>query len=837
MNKLKNLRIVVAILLGLQILMFGQVPTPKGLWRFEDSSRLTKADIGTELELVGAQTAIFGPGNGAVKIGKGSFYKMNHGIVPPNNAYYVNEYTLQFDFRIPSLAAWHSFFQTSPNNSNDGDCFINNNGNVGVEATGYSDYSVRANEWYRLVVSVKNGFFHEYYLDGQQTCNGIVQSLHGRFALDKILLLFADNNGEDGEIDCAEIAIWDKALSTEEIKSLGGFGHTITGVKQNQLILKPYLQAPTPNSIYVCWHDPSDLFTKVEYGTTTSLGGLVLGNSELIFTPYRWHSVKLEKLLPNTEYYYRVVSGSGASQIYSFRTQPESEYKGKLRFLLLSDTHSNDTTMVVKIVQQAKEKLQELYGRDYQNKVNMVLHSGDLVMSGNDINQWTQQYFTPMSKISANIPFMTVAGNHEGENRNYYSYMKYDDHSDLPEDIKERFWSLTLGNTAIIGLNSNLLNLSAVKQLTWLDQKLSEIEANTKIDFVFLLVHHLPISELWGEGISDNGSKYVNYQIIPILKKYSKVVQLSYGHTHGFERGTIETEAANSQGDFRIVCGGGGGGEVDRWGSFRNQDFSNIHISLDQYCYQIIEIDVANRTFESSLYSLGNYSKSKNSELMDRWYKKIDQAAPEKPEAYSPSINFSRVVLNTSAISSDSLMSVRVQIADGADYNNCIVNTMVNWKNVYGVDGNYNPVDLNKNINLTKLSFNRSLFVTDKNYFYRVQYRDHNLKWSPWSNTVQFKATTSSDDDALADGVALKQNFPNPYNSTTKIIYKIQKRSFITLKVYDILGNEISVLVNEEKDAGEYEAEFDGRNLSSGVYFYKLQAGDYSKTKKLTLVR
>lgn len=837
MNKFKNLRIVAAILLGLQILMFGQVPTPKGLWRFDDYSKLTKADIGNDLELVGAQTAIPGPGNGAVKIGKGSFYKMNHGIVPPNNVYYVNEYTLQFDFRIPSFATWYCFFQTSSNNSNDGDCFINNNGNIGVEATGYSDYSIKSNEWYRLVVSVKNGFFHEYYLDGQQVCNGIVQSLHGRFALDKILLLFADNNGEDGEIDCAEIAIWDKALSADEIKSLGGFGHTITGVQQNQLILKPYLQAPTSNSIYVCWHDPNDSFTKVEYGTTALLGESALGNSEMIFPPYRWHSVKLEKLLPNKEYFYRVVSGSGTSQVYSFKTQPDNDYKGKLRFLLLSDTHSDDTTMVGKIIQQAKEKLQELYGSDYQNKVNMVLHSGDLVMSGNDITQWTKQYFAPMSKISGNIPFMTVAGNHEGENRNYYSYMKYDDHSDLPDDLKERFWTLTLGNTAIIGLNSNLLNLSAVKQLTWLDQKLSEIEANPKIDFVFLLVHHLPISELWGEGITDNGSKYVNNQIIPILKKYSKVVQLSYGHTHGFERGTIESDEVNSRGDFRIVCGGGGGGEVDRWGSFRNQDFSNIHISLDQYCYQIIEIDVANKTFESSLYSLGNYSKSRNYELMDRWYKKIDQAAPEKPVAYNPSINFSRVVLNTSAISSDSLMSVRVQIADGADYNNCIVNTIVNWKNVYGVDGNYNPVDLNKNINLTNLSFNRSLFVTDKNYFYRVQYRDHNLKWSEWSNTIQFKATTSSDDDALADGVALKQNFPNPYNSTTKIIYKIQKRSFITLKVYDILGNEISVLVNEEKDAGEYEAKFDGRNLSSGVYFYKLQAGDYSKTKKLTLVR
>lgn len=831
-----KIKILLIILLLTQFIIVVHAQ-PKGLWRFDNINSLVKAEIGNDLVVSGSLSYVAGPGNGAVKIGKGSYLRMNHGIAPKDQAFYVNEYTLQIDFKVPTLSVWHSLFQTSPTNSNDADCFIGLNGSIGVEATGYSSYSIKPNEWYRLVISVKNGINYDYYLDGQQLHNGLVQTLHGRFALDKELLLFADNNGEDGEIDCAEVAIWDYSLNSDEVKSLGGFGHIINDPASNQLILVPYLQAATSSSVFVCWHDPLDYHTKVEYGTTSSLGEQKIGSSETIYSAYRWHTVKLENLTPNTEYFYRTISPSGSSKIYSFRTQPSQDYKGKLRFLLLSDTHADDTTMAGKVVRQAKKKIQELYGDDFQNHINMVLHSGDLVMSGNDITQWTKQYFAPMSEVSPNIPFMTISGNHEGENRNYYSYMKYDDFSPFTDEMKERLWSFNLANAAIIGLNSNLLSANALRQLEWLDKKLRELENDSQIDFVFLLIHHLPISELWGEGMSDVGSNYVNYQILPILKKYSKVVQLSYGHTHGFERGTIESEAVNPRNDFRIVCGGGGGGAVDKWGSFKNTDYKNIHVAYDHYSFQIVEIDVANKTFESHLYSLGNENSSRDCELLDNWYVKTNQPSPEKPVALNPSISFSKVTFNTLPISSDSIMSVRIQVSENSSFLNNIIDEMIHWKNVFGVDSKMNPVDYNKNVDLRKLSFSRNLFSKEGNYFYRVKYRDHNLKWSEWSNTVQFQVTAENYDDELMDGVALKQNFPNPYNSATKIIYRILEKSFVTLKVYDILGNEITTLVNREMEAGEYEAEFEGKNLSSGVYFYKLQAGSYSKTKKLTLIR
>ncbi len=83
----------------------------------------------------------------------------------------------------------------------------------------------------------------------------------------------------------------------------------------------------------------------------------------------------------------------------------------------------------------------------------------------------------------------------------------------------------------------------------------------------------------------------------------------------------------------------------------------------------------------------------------------------------------------------------------------------------------------------------------------------------------------------------LYQNYPNPFNPTTKIKYEIGKTSFVTLKVYNSLGENIYTLINEEQDAGSYKIEFNGTNLSSGIYFYVLQSGHYIKSRKLLLLK
>jgi hypothetical protein len=83
----------------------------------------------------------------------------------------------------------------------------------------------------------------------------------------------------------------------------------------------------------------------------------------------------------------------------------------------------------------------------------------------------------------------------------------------------------------------------------------------------------------------------------------------------------------------------------------------------------------------------------------------------------------------------------------------------------------------------------------------------------------------------------LENNYPNPFNPTTKIKYQIPKVSFVTLKIYDVLGNEVITLVETEKSAGEYEVVFNAQNLPSGIYFYSLIVGNFTKTRNMIFLK
>ena len=222
---LRKLRTILFIIFILNSISLTQVSQRTGWWNFNDTTNIVTPvnGYGLPLQLVGTHQVTEGPASGdfAVKIGVGSHYKMKHQITANGGGTKVNEYSIQVDFKVASISVWHCFYQTTIANNNDGDCFINTSGNIGVGVTGYSTYNVRPNEWYRFVVSVKNGTQYKYYLDGNLINNGTSQAVDGRFALDSLLLMFADEDGEDNEIVVSEIGIWDKALTGVEVQNLG----------------------------------------------------------------------------------------------------------------------------------------------------------------------------------------------------------------------------------------------------------------------------------------------------------------------------------------------------------------------------------------------------------------------------------------------------------------------------------------------------------------------------------------------------------------------------------------------------------------------------------------
>ena len=90
---------------------------------------------------------------------------------------------------------------------------------------------------------------------------------------------------------------------------------------------------------------------------------------------------------------------------------------------------------------------------------------------------------------------------------------------------------------------------------------------------------------------------------------------------------------------------------------------------------------------------------------------------------------------------------------------------------------------------------------------------------------------------APSDDYKLYQNFPNPFNPSTKISYKINKEGFVSLQVFNLVGQVVRTLVNETLQPGRYEVEFDAQELPSGVYLYKLSINGFTSVKRMTLLR
>lgn len=150
---------------------------------------------------------------------------------------------------------------------------------------------------------------------------------------------------------------------------------------------------------------------------------------------------------------------------------------------------------------------------------------------------------------------------------------------------------------------------------------------------------------------------------------------------------------------------------------------------------------------------------------------------------------------------------------------------------------------INKNDNLGQsriqaiLVYNNYVFVGNGNY--------GAVPVSVWKRPLDELLDINENNSDIPDVFSLSQNYPNPFNPVTKIRFTVpsitlrqaQSDYKVNLKVFDILGREIETLLDEEKPAGIYEVDFDGSTLPSGIYFYKLQAGQFTETKKMVLIK
>ncbi len=193
--------------------------------------------------------------------------------------------------------------------------------------------------------------------------------------------------------------------------------------------VEPYLQLPTPDGMTIMWEMKEKLPGVVEYGLTEELGQIVEAKA-----PARLHQVRLERLKPGTRYYYRVRSGDAVSKINRFRTAPPPG-TNQWKMALYGDSRSNPNNHRKVVEQVAK------------HDVDLILHTGDIVLDGRRHELWRKEFFAPLEPIAGSVPWVSTIGNHERDADNYFSYAA------LPGN--EHYFGFDFANAHIVCLDSN----------------------------------------------------------------------------------------------------------------------------------------------------------------------------------------------------------------------------------------------------------------------------------------------------------------------------------------------------------------------------------------------
>ena len=203
------------------------------------------------------------------------------------------------------------------------------------------------------------------------------------------------------------------------------------------------------------------------------------------------------------------------------------------------------------------------------------------------------------------------------------------------------------------------------------------------------------------------------------------------------------------------------------------------------------------------------------------------------------------------------ISSLNIYPGDGGQYStpvyytDCLASISYDGGRTWSIE-NIFPLKNRQNVQEIYLSLNKKIIYEENSGKIRVDYfyivdeipgqssfnQNSPSNFNEWFyDSLVLYTTPVKEEEIIVYDYSLSQNYPNPFNPNTKIQYSISKQQFVQLKVYDILGREVSTLVNDEKPAGKYEVNFNASHLASGVYFYRLQAGSFSRTKKMLLLK
>lgn len=505
--------------------------------------------------------------------------------------------------------------------------------------------------------------------------------------------------------------------------------------KEAVMLIQPYLQDATPNTIIIKWETSNGEESIVEWGTTKKLGKKALGKSEAMnFGDARLHEVQLTGLDRFTEYFYRVRTGKAVSDIHRFKTPPFAEDRESFNLMAMSDMQYDGQfpNKFAEVVEDGVlEYMADTYGGNLPHDLAMVLIPGDLVENGTKYGQWRDHFFKPAEKLFAEVPVYPVLGNHEKNALFYFQYFS------LPQNgtpaYAEHWWYTDYGNTRVIGLNSNDGYADSKEQFDWLAQLLTETAQDERIDFVFAQLHHPYKSELWIPGERPSTGK-----VVKMLEQFStetgKPSIHFYGHTHGYSRGQSQDHA------HLWVNVASAGGAIDNWGEFEGRDYAEFTRSDDDYGFVVVEVDAHkdDPKFTLKRISMGNETKARQNEVTDSvvvWKKSRKPNTPKPLAPMNETVDFKIPLLKAASFESNYPNALHGashwQVSETADFEKPV------WESLKQHENWYFAQDLQKNDDLTDEPTQR--LQPDTSFFWRVRYRDQNLNWSSWSSTATFK--------------------------------------------------------------------------------------------------
>jgi len=573
----------------------------------------------------------------------------------------------------------------------------------------------------------------------------------------------------------------------------------------------PYLMfLGTNTEMQVMWQLYKTMSCNIVWGPTESYGSSA-GTTE--FDSDHQHKKLITGLTPGMKYYYKVTI-NGVEYPGTFYAAP-ADGTANISFLAYGDTRTfpMDHDLVI-------EDINTLYntvsGEKYQT---ILIHSGDLVGEEGDEHNFDLEYFNPnadeIQTMLQNLPMQANRGNHEGDAAaflKYYPYPYPDPDTNPNADPElilgdlQLFWSFDYGPVHFIMLDHYVVlddeeadeYAFGSEQLAWLADDL----ANTTKTWKVIVVHHPGwTASLFEDGHSSSAA--VQEHIHPLCKTHNVQLVLS-GHNHYYARALVE--------GITYITTGGGTGAL--YTPLYGPGEHNIVTSSgsNHFC----KFDITGSTMEAEIYNTTTNSVIETFSISD------DDPLPVTLSSFEAGYSKNRVVLNWTTQSETDNFGwniYRSETENGYENEEIIhVNsTLIEGMGTITSPTNYSFVDEHP-------------IVEGYIYYYWLQSVSTTGELElfgpvslevPFSNQVPVMTT-------------LETNYPNPFNPETYISFSIKENEKGILTIYNIRGQRV---LHEKFEAGNHQYRWDAKELSSGIYFYKLSSPTLNLTKKMLLLK